>query len=299
MALGNGMPLEVWVAFQQRFQIPLVCEFYASTEGNANLVNHLGLPGVIGWIPPIAKWLYPLRIVRYDETEEQPWRDPRTQKCAECEDGEVGELLARIDVSDPLRHFDGYTSAEATRCKVLRGVFAGGDSWFRSGDLVAKDPQGFVRFVDRIGDTFRWKGENVATTEVAASIGAFRTEQQKKRALLPSFSSASTSSPARPLPPPVGIKEVNVYGVVVQGNDGRAGMASIVLGRDEEEPEEPEAHDRDLDHEAEELLLHERAQPQTGPNNEEDPAALQAQFDFGGLYRSASIGTDSLLARME
>lgn len=204
MALGNGMGEDVWDGFRSRFGIDIIAEFYASTEGSANLVNTLNIKGVIGWIPPIARYVYPVRIVRFDAVEERPVRDAKGH-CIECVADEVGELLSKIDARDPLRHFDGYSNARATSDKILSNVFAHGDRWFRSGDLVRSDAQGLLRFVDRVGDTFRWKGENVATTEVAAVLGAF----------------VGTRGAA--------IAEVNVYGVFIAGNEGRAGMASISL----------------------------------------------------------------------
>jgi fatty-acyl-CoA synthase len=116
--------------------------------------------------------------------------------------GEVGEALGRIgEMKDGGGRFEGYTSAVDTEKKVLRDVFAPGDAWFRTGDLMMRDAEGYFYFVDRIGDTFRWKGENVATLEIAEAIAA------------------------RP-----GVVDVGVYGVAVPGYDGRAGMAAIVAG---------------------------------------------------------------------
>jgi len=213
VAMGNGMPAEIWTQFQSRFHIPEIAEFYASTEGNANLINNFNKPGVVGWIPPIAKLIYPVRLVSFDPVTEKPVRDPRTGRCIECGVGETGELVARIDSHDPLRSFDGYTSMKDTEEKVLKGVFKEGDRWFRSGDLLRADEEGFLYFVDRVGDTFRWKGENVATTEVQAIMSHFQPRQL----------SASKGL--------VNMKDINVYGVSVQGNDGRAGMACITLER--------------------------------------------------------------------
>jgi acyl-CoA synthetase (AMP-forming)/AMP-acid ligase II len=210
MALGNGLGEDVWDAFRARFNIERIGEFYASTEGNANLVNNLNRKGVIGWIPPIISScrllsnIYPVRIVRFDNIEEKPIRDAHGH-CVECDANETGELLSKIDARDPLKAFDGYSSARATSDKILSNVFSNGDRWFRSGDLVRADADGLIRFIDRVGDTFRWKGENVATTEVATIMSSFTA--------------------ARGL----ALAEVNVYGVYVVGNEGRAGMASISL----------------------------------------------------------------------
>jgi fatty-acyl-CoA synthase len=115
-----------------------------------------------------------------------------------CAPNDTGEAIGRIS-SDAGARFDGYTDDAATEKKILRDVFEPGDAWFRTGDLMRRDDGNFYYFVDRIGDTFRWKGENVSTSEVAAAITAFP-----------------------------GIIDANVYGVSVPGTDGRAGMAEIV-----------------------------------------------------------------------
>jgi len=122
--------------------------------------------------------------------------------CIECADNEVGETIGKI-TSEPGKTFDGYTKAADTQKKVLTDVFEKGDRWFRTGDLMRRDANGYFYFVDRIGDTFRWKGENVATSEVSEAISIFP-----------------------------GVKEANVYGVSVAGMDGRAGMAALVTGTD-------------------------------------------------------------------
>ena len=199
IAIGNGMPADIWEAFQRRFHIADIGEFYASTEGNANLVNNRNRPGAIGYIPWIATFIYPVRVVAFDYSTEQPVRDPTTGLCREASEG---ELLGKLS-SDPLRAFDGYTSSAATSEKVLTSVFHPHDQWFRTGDLVRRDEEGYIFFVDRIGDTYRWKGENCATTEVERVLSAWP-----------------------------GVKEVNVYGVKVGGHDGKAGMAAIVLHDD-------------------------------------------------------------------
>ena len=198
IAIGNGMPADVWAAFQRRFHIRDVGEFYASTEGNANLVNNRNRVGAIGYIPWIARLVYPVRIVKFDHATEQPYRTAEGR----CVDASEGELIGAVS-SDPLRAFDGYTSEQATSDKLLTGVYRRGDRWFRTGDLVRQDSEGYIYFVDRIGDTFRWKGENVATTEVERTVQAW---------------------PA--------VKEANVYGVRVGNNDGKAGMAAVVLHDD-------------------------------------------------------------------
>ena len=120
-------------------------------------------------------------------------------RCRETANGEIGEAIGKIDPNDPRGRFDGYTKKEDTEKKILRDVFAAGDAWFRTGDLMRRDAHGYFYFVDRTGDTFRWKGENVATSEVAEGISHFP-----------------------------GIKEVNIYGVEVPGGEGKAGMAALV-----------------------------------------------------------------------
>ena len=200
MVIGNGLRPEIWPAFQKRFKIPKVLEFYGATEGNVALMNYDGTVGSIGRIPGWAKSKFNVEIVKFDIENEEPIRGP-DGFCQVCEPGEAGEALGKIsnDPDTPTGRFDGYARKEETEKKILRDVFEKGDAWFRTGDLLKQDKLGYFYFVDRIGDTFRWKGENVATSEVAEAISVFP-----------------------------GIKEANVYGVHVPGADGRAGMASIV-----------------------------------------------------------------------
>ena len=200
MAVGNGLRPEIWTTFQKRFRIPRVLEFYGATEGNVALMNFDGTPGAVGRIPGWAKKKFNVEIVKFDIESEQPVRGP-DGFCIAAEPGEAGEALGKIsnDPDQPTGRFDGYTRKEETAKKILHDVFEKGDMWFRTGDLLRQDKLGYFYFVDRIGDTFRWKGENVATSEVAEAISVFP-----------------------------GVKEANVYGVHVPGADGRAGMASIV-----------------------------------------------------------------------
>ncbi|MAM93140.1 long-chain-acyl-CoA synthetase [Parvibaculum sp.] len=200
LAVGNGLRPEIWTAFQKRFRIPRILEFYGATEGNVGLMNFDGTPGAIGRIPGWAKAKFNVEIVKFDIENEQPLRGP-DGFCMRAAPGEAGEAIGKI-IDDPKRptgRFDGYAKKEETEKKILRDVFEKGDVWFRTGDLLRQDKLGYFYFVDRIGDTFRWKGENVATSEVAEAISVFP-----------------------------GVKEANVYGVHVPGADGRAGMASIV-----------------------------------------------------------------------
>lgn len=200
MACGNGLRPDVWGAFKRRFQIPQVLEFYAATEGNISLFNVEGEPGAIGRIPPYLAHRFPATLVRFDVEKDQPVRNEQGF-CIRCAPNEVGEAIGQIlkDASNYGSRFEGYTSHEASEKKILRNVFKPGDAWFRSGDLMRKDQKGFFYFVDRIGDTFRWKGENVATSEVSEAICEFP-----------------------------GVKQANVYGVAIPGTDGRAGMAALV-----------------------------------------------------------------------
>ncbi|MDX1650195.1 MAG: AMP-binding protein, partial [Myxococcota bacterium] len=198
VVVGNGLRPDIWERFQERFGIPRIREFYGATEGNVGLVNLDGKPGSVGRLP--FRFLMPVRLIRYDVERDEHVRGP-DGLCVECRPGEVGELVGRIPEKEdaPTGRFEGYTSEEATRKKILRDVFAKGDAWFRTGDLLRCDADGWFYFVDRIGDTFRWKGENVATQEVEEALS---------------------------LHP--GVEMVVVYGVEVPGADGRAGMAAML-----------------------------------------------------------------------
>jgi len=202
LACGNGLRGEVWRPFQDRFAIPQVLEFYASTEGAFSLYNAEGEPGAIGRVPPFLAHRFPAAIVRFDPIAERPVRG-EDGLCIPCARGEAGEALGKIAApdADAANRFEGYTDAGESARKVLRDVFEPGDAWLRTGDLMRQDARGFWYFVDRVGDTFRWKGENVATSEVAAAVEAC-----------------------------AGVVEACVYGVAVPGADGRAGMAAVVAG---------------------------------------------------------------------
>jgi fatty-acyl-CoA synthase len=195
LAVGNGLSGDVWEAFQNRFAIPQILEFYAATEGNFSLYNVEGRAGSIGRIPPFLAHRFPTAIVKFDDETGLPARGP-DGLCRAVARGDSGEAIGKI--AGGAARFEGYTDPAATEKKILRDVFAPGDAWVRSGDLMRQDTQGFFYFVDRIGDTFRWKGENVATTEVAA---------------------AAASAP--------GVKAVNIYGVSVPGQSGKCGMAAL------------------------------------------------------------------------
>ena len=126
--------------------------------------------GAIGRIPPLLAHRFPAAIVRVDAEAGIPVRNEEGL-CIACARGEVGEAIGRIGTADEGGgRFEGYTDTAETEKKILRDVFAKGDAWFRTGDLMQLDEQGFFHFVDRVGDTFRWKGENVATSEVNEAI---------------------------------------------------------------------------------------------------------------------------------
>ena len=195
---GNGLRPEIWPQFQQRFAIPKIIEFYGATEGNVSMLNYDGKVGAVGRVPWYIRGIMTTRIVRIDIEREVPIRGA-DGLCQECAVNEIGEAIGLI-AADPGKQFEGYTQGADTEKKILRNVFKKGDAWFRTGDLMKRDEHDYFYFVDRIGDTFRWKGENVATSEVAEALGVVD-----------------------------GIKEANVYGVKVPGHDGRAGMAALVI----------------------------------------------------------------------
>ena len=199
IACGNGLRADVWEKFQQKFHIPRILEFYAATEANVSLYNVEGKIGAIGKVPPFLKHRSPLALIKFDHAHDEPVRGA-DGFCIRCTTDEAGEALGRIEEGPAQgQAFEGYTDGAATEKKILRDVFERGDAWFRTGDLMRQDAGGFCYFVDRIGDTFRWKGENVSASEVAAALAEFP-----------------------------GILEATVYGVPVQCAEGAAGMAALV-----------------------------------------------------------------------
>ena len=200
---GNGLRPDVWKVVQDRFGINNIIEFYGASEGNVSLTNVDSRFGSIGRIPPYAKNALPTKIVKFDVVNEKVVRN-EDGFCIECGDDEAGEVIGLIPNEDKFSgKFEGYTDKEATEKKILKDVFEKGDQWFSSGDLLKRDNDGYYYFVDRFGDTFSWKYDNVAKSEVSEAISTF-----------------------------AGVKEANVYGVLVPGEDGRAGMASIVPGEE-------------------------------------------------------------------
>ncbi|WP_339526477.1 long-chain-acyl-CoA synthetase [Pseudomonas sp. EA_35y_Pfl2_R111] len=187
--VGNGLRPSIWQAFKQRFAVERVVELYASSEGNIGFTNLLNLDNTVGFSP------YPYAIVRYDQEREAPLRENgHLQRVAK---GEAGLLLGKITDKSP---FHGYTNTRDTERCILRDVFEPGDAWFNTGDLMRDMGFRHAQFVDRLGDTFRWKGENVSTTQVEAVLDAV-----------------------------VDVSETVVYGVEVPNTNGRAGMACIRL----------------------------------------------------------------------
>jgi fatty-acyl-CoA synthase len=201
LCCGNGLREDVWRAFEDRFHIPRILEFYASTEGNVALYNCEGRPGAIGRVPAFLAHRFPVTLIDCDaETGEA--RRGADGRCIECPPDTIGEAIGRIIVEAHAgpRQFEGYTETGATEKKILRDVLAPGDAWFRTGDLMRLDEGGYFHFVDRVGDTFRWKGENVATSEVTQAVA---------------------DCP--------GVVDATTYGVEIPGADGRAGMVAIVV----------------------------------------------------------------------
>ncbi len=201
LCCGNGLRGDVWERFASRFHIPRILEFYASTEGNVSLYNCPGKAGAIGQVPSFLKHRFPIVLVRCDPITGALVRGA-DGLCVRCGPDEAGEAMGCIgDASGKHgRNFEGYTDDAATGDKIARDVLAHGDAWFRTGDLMRMDDAGFFYFVDRIGDSFRWKGENVACQEVENALRAC-----------------------------AGVIDAVVYGVTVPGIEGRAGMAALVV----------------------------------------------------------------------
>ena len=185
---GNGMRPDIWEDFQERFAVPIVREIYGATEGTVSLFNLAGVPGMVGRMPPGSL------LVRCDLETGEVIRG-EGGRCQPAALGETGLLLGRI--SNVMR-FDGYLDKKASEGKIIRDVKKKGDAYFNTGDLLCLHPKSRLSFVDRVGDTFRWKGENVSTNEVAEVVNGAK-----------------------------GVVETNVYGVEVPGCEGRAGMAAI------------------------------------------------------------------------
>ncbi|XP_049324779.1 long-chain fatty acid transport protein 4 [Astyanax mexicanus] len=214
MALGNGLRQSIWEEFMQRFNVPQIAEFYGATECNCSLGNFNNKTGACGFNSRILPYVYPIRLVRVDEETMELIRGP-DGVCIPCGPGEPGQLVGRIKQNDPLRRFDGYVNETATNKKIAHSVFKKGDSAYLSGDVLVMDECGYMYFRDRTGDTFRWKGENVSTTEVEGTLSRL-----------------------------LDMKDVVVYGVEVPGVEGKAGMAAVA---DPENSTDLEKFSRDLE----------------------------------------------------
>ena len=188
--IGNGMRPNIWDKFKERFGIEEVLELYASSEGNVGFSNVFNFDNTVGFSPT------PYAIIEFDKENNQPVKDDKGW-CKKVKKGEVGLLVGKITRRSP---FDGYTDAEKNKAVIMKDVFKHGDAYFNTGDLVRDIGFRHAQFVDRLGDTFRWKGENVSTSEVENAV----SEYEK-------------------------IAEAVVYGVEIPHTNGRAGMAAITL----------------------------------------------------------------------
>ncbi|MFU8927324.1 long-chain-acyl-CoA synthetase [Acinetobacter puyangensis] len=188
--IGNGMRPNIWNDFKQRFGIEEVLELYASSEGNIGFSNLFNFDNTVGFSP------LPYAIIKFDKETNAPIRD-KNGFCQKVKTGETGLLLGKITSRSP---FDGYTDSEKNKAVIFKDVFKKGDSYFNTGDLVRDIGFRHAQFVDRLGDTFRWKGENVSTTEVENIVADYPK-----------------------------ISEAVVYGVEIPNTNGRAGMAAITL----------------------------------------------------------------------
>ncbi len=187
--MGNGLRPDIWHEFKERFQIKNIFEFYGAADGNVGFTNTFNFDCTLGWCPTNFK------IIKYDIENDSPIKDSNGFLIP-VRKGETGLLISEISETFV---FDGYVNKERNEDKMLRNVFKSGDIWFNSGDLLQDIGFKHARFVDRIGDTFRWKGENVATAEVEGILGQLKS-----------------------------VETCAVYGVKITNNDGRAGMATIV-----------------------------------------------------------------------
>nr|ANZ23264.1 fatty acid transporter 1 [Sus scrofa] len=197
LAVGNGLRPAIWEEFTERFGVRQIGEFYGATECNCSIANMDGKVGACGFNSRILPHVYPIRLVKVNEDTMELLRDAQGL-CIPCQAGEPGLLVGQINQQDPLRRFDGYISESATSKKIAHSVFCKGDSAYLSGDVLVMDELGYMYFRDRSGDTFRWRGENVSTTEVEGVLSRL-----------------------------LGQTDVAVYGVAVPGVEGKAGMAAI------------------------------------------------------------------------
>ena len=192
---GAGLRHEIWSEFKERFGIDLVREVYGSSESPSAFLNLLNFDKTAGWSP--TGW----KTVAYEVDLDEPIRG-EDGLLVEVRSGGIGLLVFAINDAQP---YNGYTDKEASAKKILQDVFKTGDQWFHTGDLVLNQGHGHIRFIDRVGDTYRWRGENVATTEVESVLNGWHQ-----------------------------IEDAVVYGVEVPGSEGRCGMAWIEAAADED-----------------------------------------------------------------
>ena len=194
--VGNGLRPDVWDTFKDRFQVNRIVEIYGASEGNALFMNLLNKNKTIGMTNA------DVALIEYDVAEDEVLKTD-DGFCKRILNHDPGLLIVRIG---PNAVFNGYTDAQATEKKILRNVFDEGDAWFNTGDLIKTVDVGYslgkthYQFVDRIGDTFRWKSENVSTNEVGEILNGYKD-----------------------------VNMSNVYGVQIPGCEGRAGMAAFSL----------------------------------------------------------------------
>ena len=199
LAYGNGLRAHIWEEFKNRFQIAQIREFYGATEGNASVMNTTDKVGAVGFLPVLFPFDSPLKIIRIDPDTNEPVRNS-SGFCEVADYNEPGELIGKIVERNLLREFTGYKGLPTeTQKKVLTNVFMKGDKYFHSSDILRMDEEGYLYFIDRAGDTFRWHGENVSTTEIENTASKIINNLQ-----------------------------VACYGVEIPGAEGRAGMIAIV-----------------------------------------------------------------------
>lgn len=268
VAFGNGLRPDVWNRFKERFGIDTVAEFYAATEGPQgtwNISSNDFSRGAIGRNGFLSRCYLNTQyvIVKLDWVLELPLRSPENNNfCTKVSPGSPGELLCKVDAAQIDKKFQGYfNNAKATNGKVLRDVFAKGDAWFRTGDVVRWDSEGRWYFCDRVGDTFRWKAENISTAEVSEALG---------------------THPA--------VQEANVYGVEIPHHEGRAGCAAMVLDRDASQTllDGVATHAKErLPRYAVPLFLRIMSEIQATGNNKQQKHVLRAQGVEPGKVRGA------------
>lgn len=197
LAMGNGLRANVWENFQQRFGPIRILEFYGSTEGNSGFMNYAERCGAVGKTSSFLRMLIPFELVQFDLDTAEPVRD-KQGFCIPVEPGKPGLLLTKIRKNQP---FLGYRGSQAeTKQKLIANVRNVNDLYYNTGDVLALDQEGFLYFRDRLGDTFRWKGENVSTGEVEGVLSSLDF-----------------------------LEQINVYGVPVPGCEGKVGMAAVKL----------------------------------------------------------------------